>query len=288
MSDLVESLGASTVQHGPLNDRVYLMHLAAEDGEEIVERLGRLAERDRRSKVFAKVPTGRAPWFTSQGYVVEAEIPPGPAGGEGLVFVSRFVDPTRGIPRDGAAVAEVLERVRADGGAGEAPALPPRLCEAPGGTQDAVDIARLYAAVFESYPFPVHEPAFIRRSMDGGVRYVLIRTLEGRLVAVSSAEPAEGGAMLEMTDFATDPDFRGQGLARRLLTTMVGDAQGRGIPLSFTIARAVSAGMNLTFHRGGYHFAGTLVNNTNISGGLESMNVWYRWHPVSVPPRSTC
>ena len=285
MSDRIESLGASTVQHGPLNDRVYLMHLAPGDGEEIVERLGRLADRGGRSKVFAKVPTGRAAWFTSQGYVIEAEIPPGPGGEEGLVFVSRFVDPARGIPRDGAAVAAVLERARVDRAGGAAPALPPGMVEAPGGTEDAEAIARLYGAVFESYPFPIHEPDFIRRSMDGGVRYVLIRTLEGRLVAVSSAEPAGGGEMLEMTDFATAPDFRGQGLARRLLATMVRDAHGRGIPLSFTIARAVSAGMNLTFHRGGYRFAGTLVNNTNISGGLESMNVWYRWHghPVATP-----
>jgi hypothetical protein len=26
----------------------------------------------------------------------------------------------------------------------------------------------------------------------------------------------------------------------------------------------------------GYLFAGTLTNNTNISGKIESMNVWYK------------
>jgi len=34
--------------------------------------------------------------------------------------------------------------------------------------------------------------------------------------------------------------------------------------------------MNITFARNNYSFAGTLINNTNISGQIESMNVWYK------------
>ena len=34
--------------------------------------------------------------------------------------------------------------------------------------------------------------------------------------------------------------------------------------------------MNITFAKHGYSFAGTLTNNTQISGQLESMNVWYK------------
>jgi hypothetical protein len=34
--------------------------------------------------------------------------------------------------------------------------------------------------------------------------------------------------------------------------------------------------MNITFARAGYRYAGTLVNNTQICGQLESMNVWYK------------
>ena len=45
---------------------------------------------------------------------------------------------------------------------------------------------------------------------------------------------------------------------------------------AYTIARAISPGMNITFAKAGYKFSGTLINNTNISGGIESMNVWYK------------
>jgi hypothetical protein len=44
----------------------------------------------------------------------------------------------------------------------------------------------------------------------------------------------------------------------------------------YTIARAISVGMNITFARCGYDFGGTLVNNTQIAGRIESMNVWYK------------
>ena len=53
-------------------------------------------------------------------------------------------------------------------------------------------------------------------------------------------------------------------------------ARERGHRVAYTIARALSFGMNITFARRGYLFAGTLVNNTNISGRIESMNVWYK------------
>ncbi len=45
---------------------------------------------------------------------------------------------------------------------------------------------------------------------------------------------------------------------------------------AFIIARALSYPISATFAWVGYTWAGTLVNNTNIYGGFESMNVWYR------------
>jgi hypothetical protein len=49
-----------------------------------------------------------------------------------------------------------------------------------------------------------------------------------------------------------------------------------GILLSYTIARAIFRPINAVFAGAGYQYAGTLLNNTNICGSLESMNVWYR------------
>ena len=52
---------------------------------------------------------------------------------------------------------------------------------------------------------------------------------------------------------------------------------------AYTIARADSAAMNGVFHKTGYHYAGRLVNNTQIGGRIRNMNVWYkRLKPVAL------
>lgn len=284
MSDKIEKFAGSLIHHGPANQRVYLMHLDPSDGPELIDRLEALAARDNREKIFAKVPGTFANWFTDRAYVVEAEIPPklddapdetGLAA-QGLSFVSRFIDPARAEPWDKDLIAKNLNQVEA------APKklLPPLPAGMHLGALDkdhAPAIAALYKEVFATYPFPIHDPDFICSSMQSGVAYFGVEDEKGALVAVSSAEPAEAGQAVEMTDFATKPVTRGLGLARHLLKRMDEHAQAHKVPLAFTIARARSLGMNLTFARAGYRFAGTLVNNTDISGNLESMNVWYRY-----------
>jgi putative beta-lysine N-acetyltransferase len=81
---------------------------------------------------------------------------------------------------------------------------------------------------------------------------------------------------VEMTDFATLPELRGKGYSYYLLDEMEKNMSDTGIKTAYTIARARSYGMNTVFSRHSYIYAGTLVNNTNISGGIESMNVWYK------------
>jgi putative beta-lysine N-acetyltransferase len=79
-----------------------------------------------------------------------------------------------------------------------------------------------------------------------------------------------------MTDFATLPEFRGNGFAELLLKYMENQMVSCQMLTAYTIARAISPAMNITFGKGGYAYGGRLVNNTNIMGNIESMNVWYK------------
>ena len=79
-----------------------------------------------------------------------------------------------------------------------------------------------------------------------------------------------------MTDFAVLPKYRGHQLALHLLHEMEIHMIDAGYRLLYTIARAASYGMNTTFARAHYHYGGTLINNTQISGSIESMNIWYK------------
>jgi len=143
------------------------------------------------------------------------------------------------------------------------------------GPDDAEDMAALYGAVYASYPFPIHDPAYLLTTMRDHIRYHGA-WMDDRLVALASGETCPHAKAVEMTDFATHPDLRGQGLAQHLLARLEEALRAEGFVTAYTIARAPSFGMNIVFARAGYAFGGTLINNTNIAGSLESMNVWHK------------
>lgn len=277
--DRTERIGDAVVQHGHLSDRVYLLE-PGESATSDVALMERLAQDHGYSKLFAKMPEDRMRPFLDAGFHVEARVPGG-AGEQDLVFCSRFLSRERAIERFPDEVARTADAATLAGaplGPAPAPALPTGLqrpCVAT--PSDAETLAALYGDVFASYPFPIHDPRFVLESMDAGTVYLLIRDeVSDQIVAAASAEPSFHPQTCEMTDFATVPERRGLGLASVLLHELDTHAASAGRHVAYTIARATSVGMNRVFARQGYTHAGTLVNNTNIAGRIESMHVWYR------------
>lgn len=277
--DRTERIGDAVVQHGHLSDRVYLLEAGGSAACDVTL-MERLAHEHGYSKLFAKVPEDRVRSFLDARFHVEARIPGG-AGDRDLVFCSRFLTRERAVerfPDEVSRTADKALRTRTRSEFMEAPAVPSDLQRPCVATPlDAEPLAALYREVFASYPFPIHDPEFVRDSMSDGTVYLLVRDAEDdRIVAAASAEPSCHPNTCEMTDFATVPEKRGLGLAGLLLHELEAEAVNAGKRVAFTIARATSVGMNKVFARQGYTHAGTLVNNTNIAGRIESMNVWYR------------
>ncbi|MBD3226036.1 MAG: putative beta-lysine N-acetyltransferase, partial [Caldithrix sp.] len=75
MFDTIEKLGQSLIQHGPNNQRIYLMKLHKKDYPSIIRRLVEMAKENGYSKIFAKVPTWAKEQFSKNGFRQEAEIP---------------------------------------------------------------------------------------------------------------------------------------------------------------------------------------------------------------------
>lgn len=275
MHDALETFGRSLIHHGAYNDRAYLMKLHEEDSEEIVGRLDKLASSRRYSKIFAKVPSAVRARFLAGGYAEEARIPCFYPGGEDVSFMGKYFSAARARELEVQLVSDVLAAAGTVAGHSAPTRLPQGFSLRPAVEDDVEEMAKIYREVFASYPFPIHDPAFLRAAMNDATMFFAIRQ-GAAIAALSSAEIDFHSASAEMTDFATDPAYRGNGFALHLLREMEKAVSGRGIRALFTIARAYSFGMNITFSRNGYLYGGTLTNNTNISGRLESMNVWYK------------
>jgi putative beta-lysine N-acetyltransferase len=275
MPDLIQKLGASLIQHGKHNDRIYLMKLERQDYPAIIARIETLVLANNYSKIFAKVPISHSAEFLNNGYQVEASIPDFYHGKVQALFLAKYFAKSRSkLPvRE---IEDFKKLVKATPVRNEF-TVAPEFCLAKMTEHDTEKMAELYRTVFQSYPFPIDNSNYLSETMKGQTVYFGVRERAlDRLIALSSAEVDLEALNVEMTDFAVLPEYRGRQLALLLLREMEQAMRPVGIKTAYTIARLKSTGMNVTFLKSGYRYTGTLVNNTNISGGLESMNVLYK------------
>ncbi|MFW6370491.1 MAG: putative beta-lysine N-acetyltransferase [Bacteroidota bacterium] len=274
MFDKLDKIGKSLVQHGKSNNRIYLLKLDADDVPSIIPELDSLAKKNGYTKIFTKIQADVLPEFILNGYTVEAYVPRFYNGKTDCIMASKFLDDKRRVLS-----AELMESFAGlfnRNGKGSKKELPPRFKINMLGESDAEAAAKIFSAVFETYPFPVHEPAYLRQTMrDNLARYYGVWE-DNKLIGLSTAETDFEKENAEMTDFAVLPEYRGNGLASHLLSYMEKEMKKEGIKTAYTIARLAEPGMNLTFMKGGYNFSGTLINNTNIGGNIESMNIFYK------------
>ena len=273
-ADIVAKLGRSLIHHGPYNDRVFLYQLDQADLPGITDRLLALAKDRGYSRIFARVPAPARDHFVACGYTPGARLPGLFRGKVDGYYMAKYLDAPAG---DAGEIDEILSVARAKARQGAAsPVIEPGFTAVPVTSEDAPALASIYQEVFETYPVPIHDPAYLAQKMQGSLRCFCIREPGGRIASVASAEVDAGGKFAEMTGFATLPDYRGHGFAGYLLRRMEGEIRSLGVRTAFAIARARSYPANITFARAGYTYAGTLADSVNICGSLEDMNVWYR------------
>lgn len=274
MHDVIELIGKGTlIQHGKHNDRIYLMKLDGQDVETITSEISRLAIEKRYSKIFCKIPKYIAPLFFADGYILEATIPKFYNKKDDVFFVSKFLNSDRllNIENKQLLVLSNLLKDKPKKKRKKASEYTIRKLN----KSDVEQITDIYREVFDTYPFPIHNPGYILKTMQEDVQYFGAEK-DGKLAALSSAEIDFKSENAEMTDFATHPEHTGNSLSVLLLKEMEKQMKNQGIKTLYTIARLNSIQMNKTFLRNNYKYSGTLIKNTNIAGKIESMNVYYK------------
>ena len=273
--DSIENIKGSVVQHGPYNNRIYLMRLNTDNLNAPIATLDDMALKNGYGKIFAKIPAPSWNTFKSADYIKEAVVPGFFTGKTDGFFIAKYFSDRRKKTQN------VEKPLRLVGQAGKGSAnninRTGRVtrdvvsCK----PSDAAEMSMIYQQVFKSYPFPIQKPTYLKRMMKEGVLYFCIR-IKGRIAAIAAAEIDLVSKNAEMTDFATLPKWRGMGFAGMLLSHMDKKTIKLGIKTAYTIAKAASHGMNSVFKSSGYRYAGLLKNNSQICGSIQSMTVWYK------------
>jgi len=274
MSDTIESFGQSLLQHGNEGDRIYLMKFDTTDEQGLMGHLNQLALKENYTKIVAKIPVTVKKSFEDQGYEQEALMPSYYNRHEDCAMMSKYLSTDRAIKKGESEINAIIASVQEK--AEEPPSKLPKSWALRRLTpKDVPDIAQVYKTVFKSYPFPIFDEDYLLETMTDNIQYYGVFTNDG-LVAVASSETDPDHFNSEMTDFAVLPSYRGHQLALHLLIEMEQKMRQQGYRLLYTIARSLSYGMNCTFAKAGYQYGGTLFNNTQIAGSIESMNIWHK------------
>ncbi|ABR49779.1 GCN5-related N-acetyltransferase [Alkaliphilus metalliredigens QYMF] len=140
---------------------------------------------------------------------------------------------------------------------------------------DVIEMANVFGKVFKSYPTPMNEPKYVKKVMKEDTLFSLV-THEDRIVSIASADINPKYNNAEITDCATLPEYRGKGLLTRIMFHLEDRLRVKEVPNLFSLTRAQSYGMNHAVAKHGYGFQGTLIQNCDISGSFEDMNIWVK------------
>ncbi len=279
MNDLIEKIGNSIIHHGKQSNRIYLMSLSKIDAPNIIQKLEPLAKQRGYTKIIAKIPNEYSPLFLDKGYEKEAFVPMFFKGEKDCYFMSKYFDELRSkdtFEEKSSDIVEMAQKIARENFASNIHLeLSDEFLCRQAKESDISLMKNLYRKVFKSYPFPIYEEKYILKTMSDNVIYYGIWHKD-KLIGLSSIEMDPKNNNAEMTDFAVLDQYRGEGLSLYLLNEMEKRLKDLNIKTTYTIARSKSAGMNITFAKKGYIYSGRLINNTNISGQIESMNVWYK------------
>lgn len=256
------------------NRRLKVLDYAATNKRALCDRLCWLADQNGFDKIFLKARDDDWQEFLGLGFMLEGVIKYYFRGVNAFIL-SRFSSQARLRAPSLIEESRLIERLFRDERL-DAPlrSLPERHAVTVATEDDIPELVDLYRMVFETYPSPLTDPNYIQQTMRRNVLYRLARDASGRCVSAASADIDEKHSNAELTDCATSRDHRGKGLMMHILARLEDDLRERGIHTAYTLARAMSPGMNRAFYRLGFEYTGRLLNNCDIAGTFEDMNIW--------------
>lgn len=140
---------------------------------------------------------------------------------------------------------------------------------------DVKQIAELFSNIFFTYPSPIYNEGYIKQTMKEKALYK-VAVENGKVISVASADMDKNNLNAEITDCVTHPHYRGKGILSNIIYSLETDLKNKGFITLYSFSRAINPGINFALSKQGYKFRGRLINNCNICGGFENMNIWVK------------
>jgi putative beta-lysine N-acetyltransferase len=261
------------------SDRIRCDHPQVDDAYLLGDVLISNAEKLGRGKVVAFVDSNLERGLEKQGFRVAAHMPAFYEGRKDCSVMSFNLDPTRRVlanPKEVFRVEQKLDTVESMLVSGTLKAESSTVLELKHQDESLLcQTAALMGETFKDYPTPSDDPEYLKKYIQDGSSFHVIQS-ENRVVACASADVIRVAKTAELTDCATNPNYRGRGLMKNILLSLMDSLKTRGFPTAFTLSRARVPGINILFKQLGFEYCGQLSRSCRIGDGLEDINVWSR------------
>lgn len=274
------SIRGTCIHFEPHNRRLKVYHISQLHVQKTINDLKKIGKEQKCDKLIFYANEANKRFFVQSNCYYEGRIGGFFSGDDAYIF-SIFLEPSRRREENHEEDNKVMNRVNqkyADGPNMNVQSyfLPQGYSMRAPEEKDAIYIAELYGSVFETYPTPIHEPEFVLEMIKNDHINLTVVEYEQRIISACSTEILPDFNSAEMADCATLPEHRGNGLLTSQFCHLIQIMHQKKIKTLFTYSRSRSLGMNLVNRKLGFTYGGRMIKNSNISGRLENMNIWYK------------
>ena len=240
-----------------------------------LEKIKGFASVNQAGKIIGNAVLSHVKLFTQAGFCIEGKID-GFFKGTDAYCVSYFMDGKRKISENPEQKDKIIAQClmsdsRYIAGGSNNPPYSIRTAA----QRDIGEIAALFSTVFSTYPTPVYDEEYLRQTMNGKILYK-VAEYEGKIIGIASADMDMENRNAEMTDCATYPEYRGKGVLSNIIYELESELKNRNFITLYSLSRAVNTGINMVLCKHQYKYRGRLINNCNICGAFEDMNIWIK------------
>ncbi|APQ16818.1 putative beta-lysine N-acetyltransferase [Maribacter hydrothermalis] len=278
MFEIIENIGGALVYHGNMHKRIYFSENDNVDLDKLLLKMKDLAKKKQYEKILGKASEKGVNVLRSKGFTVEAKIPGLYNGTIDGYFLAEYTNEERhsNDERISKTIATVKTIAKAANKANSDShfQMPDELTINKLSTVDFDTLEDLHKKAYKYHPHQIKNADYFSKLKDLNHQYYGLfqngELLVSAILAVNSRE-----YNVEIVDFVTHPDYRGQNLSYFLVQDIKKRMDKLGCKTIYTMVRSTSYGLNITFSKHGFILAGTLTNNCMVRDSMESMNVWY-------------
>ncbi|SIQ90079.1 GNAT family N-acetyltransferase [Maribacter ulvicola] len=281
MFETIENIDGALVYHGSMHKRIYFSEAENVDLDNLLLKMKDLALKKRYEKILGKASEKDVDILKSKGFTVEAKIPGLYNGVIDGFFLAEYTNEERHA--NDVKSLKTIETVKTIAEAANKSTtdsyfqMPENLEIKELPTSDFHTLEDLHKKAFKYHPHQIKNAAYFSKLKDLNHQfYGLFKNEELLVSAILAVNARESN--VEIVDFVTHPDYRGQNLSYFLVQDIKNNMDKLGCKTIYSMVRSTSYGLNITFSKHGFLLAGTLINNCLVRDVMESMNVWYFKH----------